>query len=310
MTDRYPQIRLYRIIDGERFLYVRESVSICFYMRHSHRDVVHAAMRALDIYREAVGPEALAWYPDRNGDWQELDAKGWEFNRWTMLDPHGASIRLHTSPSSVAGYEFTYRGFQLDALPWAEDPGAVCSAAFWLSMEFLEAHGPARVRELALELASVLPFNSGHAGLSLHFPEGGLSSDEHRQGRDFSFRYPGLDIPALRELDMNLGTRIKGAYWLTFLGQPVLGELGGVAGVRARLSCPGTTVQAVGPERAVVTLGEWPEAGDLEKGHPLPAYGELARVLEPWLYKAKSPFWYGATHEEQRRWERRFLDSV
>jgi hypothetical protein len=31
--------------------------------------------------------------------------------------------------------------------------------------------------------------------------------------------------------------------------------------------------------------GEWPEAGDLEHGHTLPAYRELARVLEPWSYR-------------------------
>jgi hypothetical protein len=60
--------------------------------------------------------------------------------------------------------------------------------------------------------------------------------------------------------------------------------------------------------RAVVTLGEWPEMGDLEKGQTLPAYRELAQVLEPWLYRSPKPFWYRGTLEEMRRWERRFLD--
>ncbi|MFY0576656.1 type VI immunity family protein [Cystobacter fuscus] len=39
----------------------------------------------------------------------------------------------------------------------------------------------------------------------------------------------------------------------------------------------------VGRGRAVVALGPWPEAGDLRQGQTLPAYRELARVLEPWL---------------------------
>jgi hypothetical protein len=59
-------------------------------------------------------------------------------------------------------------------------------------------------------------------------------------------------------------------------------------------------------ERAVVTLGEWPEAGDVEQGLTLPAYRELARVLEPWLYEGhqlNSDF----PPEDLRRWERRFL---
>jgi len=61
------------------------------------------------------------------------------------------------------------------------------------------------------------------------------------------------------------------------------------------------------PERAVVTLGEWPEAGDTEQGQDLPAYRELARVLEPWLFHEehrRNEF----TPEDLRRWERRFVD--
>jgi Protein of unknown function (DUF3396) len=60
-------------------------------------------------------------------------------------------------------------------------------------------------------------------------------------------------------------------------------------------------------ERAVVTLGEWPEAGDTEQGRDLPLHRELARVLEPWLYQRQIA-WNGFTLEDMRRWERRFLD--
>jgi hypothetical protein len=226
-----------------------------------------------------------------------------------MIHPRGAYVSLYGSPNSVTGYEFTYRGFQLDDLPFFEDRGTVCAVAFWLPSEYLEAYGPARVRQLALELSSGLPFNSGHAGFSLHFSEGGgLTAEEHRQVRDLAFRYPGMDVPALHKIFRSLDTRMKGVHWMTFLGQPVLGELGGVAGLRARLHFGGTTVQEMEGERAVVTLGEWPEAGDVEKGQTLSAYRELAQVLEPWLYTSPEPFWYRGTLEEMRRWERRFLD--
>jgi hypothetical protein len=66
-------------------------------------------------------------------------------------------------------------------------------------------------------------------------------------------------------------------------------------------------VQELATDKVVITLGEWPEAGDLERGEVLPAYRELARVLEPWLF----PSPYRMLHrsmEETRRWERRFLD--
>jgi hypothetical protein len=309
MTGKYPKIRLYRTIEDKQYLGLRESISICFYMRRSHQDVVQDVLRSLEVYRQAIGSQALAWYPDSNGDWQELNAESWKRIREEMSHPRGAYISLHGSPNSVTGYEFTYRGFSLDDLPFFEDRGTVCAVAFWLPSEYLEEYGPVRVRRLALELASGLPFNSGHAGLSLHFSEeGGLTAEEHRHVRDLAFRFAGLDIPALRDIHRDLGTRVKGVHWMTFLGQPMQGELGGVTGLRARLHLGGTTVTEMEGERAVVTLGEWPEAGELEKGQTLPAYRELAQVLEPWLYRSPEAFWYRGTLEEMRRWERRFLD--
>ncbi len=70
---------------------------------------------------------------------------------------------------------------------------------------------------------------------------------------------------------------------------------------------PGTTVQELDGERALVTLGKWPEAGDSEQGRTLPEYRELARVLEPCLYMGRARI-NGFSEEDTRRWERRFLD--
>ena len=64
----------------------------------------------------------------------------------------------------------------------------------------------------------------------------------------------------------------------------------------------------MGAGRAVVTLGEWPESGDLEQGNTLPAYRELARVLEPWLYQSPPVPAWRLPDEAQYRWERRFLE--
>ncbi|MDY7231771.1 type VI immunity family protein [Hyalangium rubrum] len=308
MSHRYPRIRLYREFEGERYLQVRESISICFYMRRSHPEVVQSVLRSLELYRQAVGPQALAWYPDYDGEWQELDEAGWEFNLRDLLHPKGAKLSLDGSASSVTGYEVQYRGWNLNDLPFFPgDKEPVCAVAFFLPTEYLEERGPARVRELAMELAKELPFNSGHAGLSIHPPDG-LTDRVHATVRELCLRYPGLDRPALTDLSMRIGTHLNGIHWLTFLGPPVLDSLGGAAGLRSRLHSPGTTVQELSAERAVVTLGEWPEAGDFEQGHTLPAYRELASVLKPWLYSAPRPLWHLFTPEDMRRWERRFLD--
>jgi hypothetical protein len=308
MTGRYPKIRLYRQFEGERSLEVRDSVSVCFYMRRSHLEVAPSILRSLDVYRQAVGSQALAWYPDSEGEWQQLDDARWELQLRKMLHPRGARLALHGSPDGVDGYAFRYQGWNLEDLPFfAGDKDPVCAVAFFLPTEYLEEHGPARVRELALELAAGLPFNSGHAGLTIHSAEL-LADEEHALVRELCLRHPGLDRPAITDLSMRLGTHLNGVHWLTFLGVPVLSELGGATGLRSRLHIPSTTVQALSPEHAVVTLGEWPEAGDLEQGHTLPAYRELAHVLEPWLYTAPRPLWHLFTPEDMRRWERRFLD--
>ncbi len=305
MSERYPRIRLSTHGEGVDIAVLRESISINFYLRRPHPEVMHAVMRSLDAYLRAVGPRMLGWYPDEESDWRELDDKGWEHIRETVRESRGANIDLLQEPSTGMGYRFLYRGWPLDDPSFvSHHPDATCTLSCWLPTEYLEAQGPARVRELALELAEGLPFDSGHAGLSFQVP--GWTQGNTPVVRDLWCRHPGLDVPGVDILSWELGRRVRGVSWLTFLGQPVLGELGGTAGLRARLRASGITVEEIGGERAVVTLGEWPEAGDLEQGRTLPQYRELARILEPWLYAHRGP-WGHFREEELRRWERRFL---
>jgi Protein of unknown function (DUF3396) len=300
--EDHPMVRIPKIrIHAEHgALVVREGLSICFYMRHSHKEIAPAVTRSLDAYLRAVGPRALGWYVDPEGDWQQLDATGWTHVR-NKLQKSSPLLRLRDTPGNAGQYELRYYGKSLDAPLFVNNPDAVCAVCFWLPSEYLEEHGPEHVRALALDLATPLPFNSGHAGLAFNFlympPE----------FRSLCFRYPGLDACSSMDSSWSIGTRVRGSHWLTFLGQPVLGELGGPAGLRSRLSSPDITVQEMDGERAVVTLGEWPEAGDTEQGRDLPLHRELAHVLEPWLYSAHIP-WDGFTPEDMRRWERRFLD--
>lgn len=305
MGDHYPRIRHYTRTGGEPWLFIRESVNITFYMRRPHQESALAVRRALDVYLRAVGPGTLGWYLDSEGDWQELDTQGWERTQSKLLHPHGAHISLAGSPDDLTGYEFNYQGWQRDASRPSHDQGEACAVAFWLPTEYLEEHGPGRVRDLALELAAGLPFNSGHAGLAVLFPEGVLGTIESL--RDVCLRYPGLDVPGFDTTSMFIGTRIKGVHWLNLLGQPVWGELGGAEGLRSRLHLPDTTVRELDGARGLVALGQWPEAGDREEGRLLPAYRELARVLEPWLYEERFD-WGGFSREDMRRWKRRFLD--
>jgi hypothetical protein len=303
MSERYPRIRIPRPRLRDH-LAIRESLSICFYMRRTHQEVGASVLKALEVYRHAVGPQALAWYADDQESWSELDAQGWEFIRRDLLEGQFAFVELRDNVEGAGQFQFDYRGRWLDNPADAGRSDLVSVVRFWLSTEYLEEHGPARVQALALALARELPFDSGHAGLCFNPEEWlGMFHDLRR----VCLQYPGMDIPDMHGASMDLGTRLRGVHWVNFLGPAVLEELGGVQGLRTRLTSPGITVEPFGAQRACIVLGEWPEAGGTEQGRLLPAYRELARVLEPWLYHRKLPF-HDFTEEDTRRWERRFLE--
>jgi hypothetical protein len=283
---------------------IREAVSITFYMRHSHALVSQAVLRSLESYRRAVQPHEFYQYSHETGTVVRLDEAGWKRTQNELLDDHSAIIHMYGGAEGE--YRFLYRGSPIDKpLPWENAADLVSAVSFWLPTEYLEEHGPGQVRELALELGAPLPFCSGQAGLAFNCETDILGTWAEVLKR--CFRYPGMEIPDPDLRSSKLGTRVRTINWLTFLGQPVLGEVGGATGLRARLSSPGTTVQELEGERAVVTLGSWPEAGDTERGLVLPAYRELAHVLEPWLYQEKLRAAL-PPENEVLRWERRFLD--
>jgi hypothetical protein len=303
VSERYPRF-CFRTEFGGHLVY--EGLRLDYYMRRPHTEIARAVMRSMDTYLNAVGAENLGFYVDDEGDYQELDVEGWALTRRKLLEhPWPRVILSDARTSGPERYHFEYHGRRIDEPEWRGSDKYACVASFRLSTEYLEEHGPGRVRELALELAAPLPFCSGNVGMAF------LGANDvvgvTKEIRDRCFRYPGMDLPDVASYSRNIGTRVRGPSWLTFLGQPVLGELGGAAALRARLSSPGTTVQEMDGERAVVTLGEWPEAGDMEQDRTLPAHRELARVLEPWLYEGtlgESKF----SREDRRRWERRFLE--
>jgi len=306
MDERYPRIRHYTRSgeDQEPWLFIRESVNITFYMRRSHPEIARVVLAALATYLQVVGERALGWYTDAEGDWRELDDPGWEATRQRLLNPRGAHLTLAGSPDDLTGYEFTYHGRSHD--PTTSERNAVCAVSFWLPTEAMESRGPEQVRDLALKLAEELPFDSGHAGLALLFPEGLLGTTESL--REVCARYPGLDVPGLGTASLFLGTSLKGVHWLNFLGPSVWAELDGADGLRSRLHMPGSVVrELMTGDRGVISLGAWPEAGDVAEGRGLPAYRELAHVLEPWLYVERFD-WGGFSREDMRRWQRRFLD--
>lgn len=335
MTQHYPRIRPYGIYPpekevGERLL-AREVIHFAFYMPHDHPDLATGVSHAFDCYMKAVGegPDTInacafgsfplrplsdeRWKrirellrPDRPFRYAEDCADPYRL-REMEKDGNETWIHLSNGHDRLAGFNLTYSA-RIPSRERSPSDDDVSYLEGMLPTEYLEQHGPTAVRELVLDLASGLHFATGHAGLSFDSLIGDVFFTPRI--RTELLRHPGISLNH-GSTPSWMGTRVDGVHWLNFLGPPVLQALGGASALRSRLHSPGTTVQAIDGERALITLGDWPEASDLTRGDTLPAYRELGRVLEPCLDKPfHAPTFRieGFTQEEAMRWSRRFLD--
>jgi hypothetical protein len=303
MRENIPVIRL-RTDLGD--VVARDGIVLCFFMRRSHHEVAPAVWQALQAYRRATPSQSLAWYGSPEGDTLPLDDKGWEHIRWKMLERKRAAacnVDLEENPSEVGGYHFEYRGRQLDDPNFSHDEDATSGVAFTFPTEYLLEHGPGHLRTLALELARELPFSFGYASLAIISPHG-LWYAARREVLPLLSRYLGLDLYHLEDTSRIIGTRARGAYWLTFLGQPLLGQLGGSEALRQKLPFPDVSSQPLDGDRLLITLTEWPETIDTEKKFYPAQYRELALLLEPFFCEERTG-WFSLDKEPLRRWMRR-----
>ena len=303
MREKIPIIRL---LDRSGGLVARDGVVLCFFMRRSHREVAPAVWQAIQAYRRAIPHQALGWYGSDEGDTLPLDDKGWEHIRWRLIERppvNGCIVELQENCSGAGGYHLDYQGRELDGPLYAHDEDATSGLAFSFPTEYLLEHGPAHLRDLAQELGRELPFSFGYASLAFVAPRG-IWYPARRELLGPLRRYLGLDLYHLSETSGLMGIGARGAYWLTFLGQPLLGQLGGTEALRQRLSCPDVTFEPMAGERLLLTLGEWPDAIDTEKGAVPPQYRALALLLEPYL-REEGGDWPPMNREFMHRWFRR-----
>ncbi|WP_240486936.1 type VI immunity family protein [Hyalangium minutum] len=287
----------------------RDGVVICFFMRRSHPEIALDIWRALQTYVRAIPQQSLSWYASNEGDMLPLDDKGWEAVRHTLLERAGPerggwNVELDDNPSETGDYHFEYCGVRLDHPMFSHDEEATSGVAFSFPTEYLLEHGPAHLRALALQLAGELPFSFGYASLAFVAPRGFWYS-ARKELLGLLPRYLGLDLYDLSATSRVIGTRARGAYWLTFLGQPLLGELGGLEGLRPKLAFPDVAFEPMEGERLLITLGEWPDPIDIEKQPHLPQYKALAHLLEPFMYEERNGWFTPLNKDNMRHWLRR-----
>lgn len=292
-----------------RELLARDVFRIAFFLPHDHSEIAKGVSHAVEAYLRGVGQGLKtlrhSFTNDDEGD--ELTEERWNYVHY-LLSPdrpfrfidelpddvshrmekrgYATQVILNGGARSRNGYELRYKA----RIPRRDSPSDVVSLlSATVPTEYLVEHGPARVRELALEMASRLRFSSGHAGLAIRFYWPLRRSDDAFRAE--LSRYPGIDSRPVPPWpwESRGGTHINGIHWLNFIGQPLLDQMGGAELLRSRIQSPGSRVQGLDGHRLLISLGAEPEAGDRNMGHELPAYGELARVLGPWLSPETGP---------------------
>ncbi|NVJ21920.1 DUF3396 domain-containing protein [Myxococcus sp. AM011] len=303
MSENIPVIRL-RTKSG--VLVARDGVVLSFFIHRNHEDVAPAIWRALRTYVRAIPPNSLNWYSSDDGDMVPLDDQGWEHNRKQLLERSWGTawvVELFENASEAGGYQFDYHGRRIDERSWPTPQNPATSVAFTFPTEYLRAHGPEHLRALALEIARELPFSFGYASLAFVSPHGAWYA-ARAELLDLLTRYMGLDLYHVGETSTVIGAQARGAYWLTFLGQPLLGQLGGIERLRRELAFPGVSLLPLPEERLLISLGEWPDALDTKAEGIPPQYPALAYLLKPFLYEERSGG-FSLDKDQMNRWLRR-----
>lgn len=295
MRESPPIIRL-RYGDGS--IAARDGVVLSFFIHRDHQEVAPAVWRALQLYLRAVPANSLNWYDSDDGDTAPLDDKGWEVIRERLLERTWGTAwtaELSGNDSQTDGYHFEYYGRKLDEPTGFLTKAPTTGVSFTVPTEYLLEHGPGALRALAFKLAWELPFSFGYASLAVVAARANWVAS---QGSDLDVlltRYLGVDLYFVEEISDYIGTGARGAYWLTFLGQPLLGQLGGGEGLRRELPFPEVALLPLDSQRLLISLGERPDPIDTQQGPIPPQYRALAKVLEPFLYNDRD---HGVPPEE------------
>lgn len=169
---------------------------------------------------------------------------------------------------------------------------------------------PSRFADLVVELASALPFDSGHAGYCLNVSEYG-DTEAIAAAFPLLCRYEGFDVATVLDTPFDLrGGYIKGVNWLTLISASMLGRLGGKPALDKFLATTPTASVTKAGSGYVLQSSTQPDIGDRNRGSRADAYRATMAFVKPVLAPAYSCFSLPGplAAEQSEAWFRRFVD--
>ncbi len=298
-----------RVSDESGLLVVRDGFIATFFMRASHSEIGPSAAVAFERYIKIVGEDKLKWIAGAD-QWEAVGNQRIDDVRKEMRDAKEnwtSHIDLVDSDEDPPKFRFYYNGKCLSDPTFESWDSAVSTVNFWFSTEFIESRGFDSFRQEVISIGEALPFNTGYGSMAFVYSEGDSELAAFSAIRQLAFRYPGFDVYDLLQSGFLAGTQVRGAYWLNFLGPPVLDEMGGFSSIQSKITNDLIKVEKLDSNKCLVTLGPEPECGDVNRKQDLPLHQELSKAIEGFLSRNIGDF-SRFSSEDTERWRRRFLD--
>ena len=310
MADVHPIVR---IDQASGYVYLRESVIVAFFLDPPIASSSSELLSAFDLFLSMVPDGALRWESigASSEEWKPIDKSTLKRCR-AQLSPQAAAKRRLTSfelaDGERAGDVPNYGFLVLGGPRRPELPGEKCLLQMSLPTSVIEGDRAEAFVQRVAQIASVVPYTSGYASPALQWAE----RDRERafaEARALAVRYPGYDVQMNTTGRKRLGSRVRGARWITFLGENLAAEVGGAKALRMALP-EQVQIEAVGVG-VMVRAGLRPELGDKANRRDTPLLASVAKVLEPVtafgevVLLGSFAEWDKAVLE---KWERRFLD--
>lgn len=293
-------------------VFLRDGVTAAFFLPSPIHEVISSIRQAFDEFLKQIPPDSIKWESigASSEEWKGSSSNTIKRAR-DQLKVESSKKRRLTSveladgdlAGDAPGYGFTAIGNPVD--PELPDERTLCQMYFPLSV----LDDVDRFVERIERVASLLPYVSGYVAPALRWAEL-YSDDAIPHVRSLAMKYPGYDVEHNVDGRMDINEKTRGARWITFLGNDLTKQLGGVSAIRKSLSSEIST-EKVG-EGLMIRAGDKPELGDRNRRVKTPLLCNLARLLEP-VTLFNEPIMFGIEFGDSEddyleRWERRFLD--
>jgi hypothetical protein len=272
-----------RVRDEDGILALRDGLVFVLFLRKAHADICQSVAEVYEEYLTMVGESSLKWVHDRGEHFRPFTSRKKSRIRQLLTQEVAAkkqdelfTVKGGGGESEAAEYLFTYRGRDMQGR--LKDVNA-SFVEMWFPTAFYEAAGLDAFVEGLLKMAEGVPFSSGYCSLGLNREDWAVVGTEAFV-RAKAARHPGLDIHNTMSTAIRIGDRVRGAYWLTFLGKETLAVLEmDVSRVGREL---GSEITVYDLRNGVaIRAGLEPEAGDVNRGENLPLIRKVAELIEP-----------------------------